>query len=45
MLIENYMYFAISLTACILKIPTLFMALPSLVVTLNIKLIYISKKI
>ena len=36
---ENYMYFAISPTAWIMKISTLFMALPRLVVTLNIKLI------
>lgn len=38
-MIENYMYFAISPTAWIMKISTLFMALPRLVVTLNIKLI------
>ena len=37
------MYFPISPTARIMKISTLFMALPRLVVTLNIKLIYISK--
>lgn len=42
-MIENYMYFAISPTAWIIKISTLFMALPGLVATLNIKLIYISK--
>ena len=42
-MIENYMYFAISPTAWIMKISTLFMALPRLVVTLNIKLIQISK--
>ena len=42
-MIENYMYFAISPTAWIMKISTLFMALSRLVVTLNIKPIYISK--
>ena len=42
-MIENYMYFAISPTAWIMKRSTLFMALPRLVVTLNIKLIQISK--
>ena len=43
-MIENYIYFAISPTAWIMKkLSTLFMALPRLVVTLNVMLIYISK--